>query len=65
MNILLLIKTWILAHPGLFGFVFGLIIAGPFYLGLYSLLFVAKRSDDWIEKEYFRVHCDDKGIKLN
>ena len=59
------ILSWIQHNPMISGFLIGVMAAGPFYLGLYSLLFVAKRSDDWIEKEYFRVHCNDKGIKLN
>lgn len=64
MNVLLLIKTWILAHPALCGFVFGLIIAGPFYLAIFSLMTVAKRSDEWIEHEYFDVKADKEGFEV-
>ena len=51
-------------YSTIIAFCFGVIVAGPLYLGVFSLMVTAKREDEWIEKEYFSVKCDDDGFKV-
>ena len=51
-------------YSTIIAFIFGVIIAGPFYLGIFCLMVTAKHEDEWIEKEYFKVKCDDDGFEV-